>query len=160
MPLPDIAGSGDPGAMVCPPPGAMLKVIVFRPTRAFASWIAARSVHSVGIEVAQEPLPGDASTPSPVELTTKVAGGGVWVGGPGVGVAVTVGVGVGVSVGEGVGVGVSVSWAATAATDLLTPKPLIRTASTSRLADATTVTTIGAGANNLLYVIAASHWAY
>ena len=114
------------GVMVCAPPGAMLKVIVSFPKRAFASWIAARSVHSVGIEVAQEPLPGDASTPSPVELTTKVAGGGVWVGGPGVGVAVTVGVGVAVGevdVGVGVGVGVVVAWAITAAEELVATPP-------------------------------------
>src|SRR5436309_14710580 len=122
MPLPDIAGSGDVGVMVCAPPGAMLKVIVSFPKRAFASWIAARSVHSVGIEVAQEPLPGDASTPSQVELTTHVAGGVDWVGGPVVGVAGTVGVSAGVSVVEGVGVAVSIAWAAAAATDFHTPK--------------------------------------
>ena len=47
-------------------------LIVSDPARAFASWIAARSVHTAPA-VAQTPSPGVASTASAVESTLKVA---------------------------------------------------------------------------------------
>src|SRR5262249_13730415 len=59
------------------------------PTRALASWMAARSVHAPSA-LAHTPSPGDASTASAVLLTVKRA-------------VVAVGVGVTVAVGEGVG---------------------------------------------------------
>ena len=47
-------------------------ITVSRPASAFASWIAARSVH-VPAPVAQAPSPGVASTASAVVSTMKVA---------------------------------------------------------------------------------------
>ena len=66
-----IVGRALPGLMVCGPAPAMLKLIVSVPARALASSMAARNVHTAPA-VAHVPLPGFASTASPVESTMNV----------------------------------------------------------------------------------------
>ena len=90
----------------------MLNPIVFSVFSKLDSWIAARNVHSPE-DVAQEPFPGEASSPSHVELTTNWPGSAAGVGpglgcthGNGVVAGVAVTVGVGLEVGAAVGVGV------------------------------------------------------
>jgi hypothetical protein len=88
------------GAMVKGPGPGMLKRMVFVPTRALASWMAARSVQMpFPGAVSQTPFPSLASEPSPVEFTINEPAG----------MSVAVAVGVGVSVAVAVAVGVSVA---------------------------------------------------
>src|SRR6266540_1892748 len=69
-------GKFGPGAMVCTPPPPMLNPIVSVPVSTFASWIAARNVHSPAVAVRHPWWPGFASGASPVEFTTSAPGGG------------------------------------------------------------------------------------
>src|SRR5438105_265731 len=94
--------------MVCGP-APMLNPIMFSVSSIFDSWIAARNVHSPE-EVVQEPSPGEASSPSHVELTTNRPGSGAGAD-PGLGLTHgkgVVGAGVAVEVGVGAAVGVGV----------------------------------------------------
>src|ERR1700729_1373927 len=68
-----IAGNADVGVMVIAPVPTP-KSIVLPPALAFDSWIAARSVQTPPL-VAQMPLPGLESAPSPALLTTMMPPG-------------------------------------------------------------------------------------
>src|SRR5581483_4681441 len=73
-----IAGSRVAGAIVCAPE-PIENAIRSSPADAFASWIAARSVHGAcrTDAVAQTPLPGATSGESPVDVTTNVRRNGM-----------------------------------------------------------------------------------